>query len=344
MTRLVTGRQGIVGACALALIAAGCAPRKATMASAGVPRRLHFPWDEAKLTVYQRASKRLPGVNGQLRIGLSDITAGQVLVTVEGPNREPVVDLTCLREEQTLSIPLVEEQYVLRLDRLVDLLIGHDFAVFTVMPAGAWRTKNAVPSCLDLPWDQVSMTLAQRTSRKLPGEDGFVNLHIGDITMDQVLTTVYGPNGEVVVDTAPLRQGDAVRLSLARGQYALRLDELVNLPAGEDYAVFSLMQRSAWEATRIDSLLDAIAASEATFLRNDEELTGSEFATHLRRKHQHFGSRDDSAERFIRQTATSSSSTGQPYRLRLPDGTVVEVAAWLREQDANLTATSQPAE
>jgi hypothetical protein len=337
-------RKLIPGVVALALTATGCGPRHEAPSTRGVPGRLNFPWDEAKMTIYQRASKTLAGADGHLRMQLSDITAGRVLVAIEGPNGEAVVDAASLQQGDILSIPLAEQSYVLRLDRLVNVLIGHDFAVFSLMPSQIWRVKNSVPRRLDLPWDRARMTIFQRASKKLPGEDGFLRVELGDISVGRVLVTVSGPNGEVVVDTTSLRQGDLVSLALAERDYVLRLDKLVNLPLGDDYAVFSLMMPQVWEAEKIDWLLDIIAASDGVFLRNDEELSGSAFAAHLRRKHDYYGAKNATVDEFIENIASRSVSTGNPYRVRLPDGGLVDASVWLREQGVNVIRASQEVE
>ncbi|MHC4092219.1 MAG: DUF5329 family protein [Planctomycetota bacterium] len=291
------------------------------------------------MTIYQRASKRLPGVNGFLRVGFSDITAGQVLVTVYGPSGEALSDATTMREGDILALPLAEQDYVLRLERLVNVLVGHDFGVLSLMPSQVWQAKTRIPSRLDFPWEEARMTIGQRASRDLPGVDGFLRVQLGDITAGQVPVTLYGPKRELAVDTTLLRKGDVLSLSLAERDYVLRLVGLVNLVVGDDYAVFSLMLPHVWEAEKINSLLDdIIAASDAIFLRNEEELSGPAFAGHLRRKHQHYGPMDASVDEFIEKVASQSAPSGKPYHARLPGGEIVDVGVWLREHAARMTS------
>jgi hypothetical protein len=108
-----------------------------------VPGSLEFPWDEAKLTVYQRRSRELPGSKGSLHVRLGDITAGQVLVGVDGPSGEPLVEMISLTEGSDLRLALANAEYRLLLERLVNLPIGDDFATFVIVPAQRWERKRS---------------------------------------------------------------------------------------------------------------------------------------------------------------------------------------------------------
>ena len=194
----------------------------------------------------------------------------------------------------------------------------------------------AVPARLDFPFDEAKMTIYQRASKKLPGAVGALRIHLGDITAGQVLVSINGPRGELVVDTMPMQEGDILSLRLVEQDYVLRLDKLVNFLIGDDYGVFTLMPLHQLEAQRIDDLLRVIEKAEATFIRNDVDLSGEEFATHLRAKHTYLGPRKTSLTDFIENVASRSSTTGQSYRVKLPSGDIVDADAWLREQAAKL--------
>ncbi len=107
-----------------------------------VPGSLEFPWDEAKLTVYQRRSREVPGSKGTLNVRLGDITRGQVLVSVDGPAGERLVEMTSLSEGDDLRIALPNADYRLLLERMVNLPIGDDFATFVLVPAQRWERKR----------------------------------------------------------------------------------------------------------------------------------------------------------------------------------------------------------
>ncbi|NOX57476.1 MAG: DUF5329 domain-containing protein [Planctomycetes bacterium] len=106
------------------------------------PKHLDFEWDRATVTIYQRCFKPLPGSHGNLRLHIGDITAGQVLVSVHCANQNPLVDMASLREGDSVRLDLEEKDYVLVLDRLVNLLLGRDYAVFSLVSADAWEQSE----------------------------------------------------------------------------------------------------------------------------------------------------------------------------------------------------------
>lgn len=67
------------------------------------------------------------------------------------------------------------------------------------------------------------------------------------------------------------------------------------------------------------------------FIRNGREYTASEAAAHLRRKLKAAHGRIRTPEQFIEHLGTRSSTTGKPYRVRLPDGRMLDSATWLRQ-------------
>ena len=83
---------------------------------------------------------------------------------------------------------------------------------------------------------------------------------------------------------------------------------------------------------RIDRLLGIIEASDAVFLRNGSETTAEAFAAHLRRKFAISKPQALTAERFIEEVAGPSTASGDPCRVRLSDGQVIEAAIWMRQQ------------
>ena len=238
MSESLVIRYLVIGVAVFTLTMPGCSARQANSQISRVQKHLGFPWDEAKVTIYQRASVRLPVADGFFQIQLGDITSGRVFVTVHGRDHELVTDTTLMRQGDTLSLSLGGRDYVLCLSKLVNLIIGHDFGVFSLMPSRVWQAKNSVPDRLDFPWEKARMTIHQRASKKLRGEDGFLRVQLGDITAGEVPVTIFGPNNEVVVDTTAMQQGDTLPVPLARRGYVLRLDRLVNLPLGDDFGVF----------------------------------------------------------------------------------------------------------
>jgi hypothetical protein len=81
----------------------------------------------------------------------------------------------------------------------------------------------------------------------------------------------------------------------------------------------------------INFLLDYVAKSDATFIRNGQKHTPQEAANHIKAKYEHFKSEIKTPEDFIRLSASKSLLTGQPYLVRTVDGNEMHLDAWLTE-------------
>jgi hypothetical protein len=86
------------------------------------------------------------------------------------------------------------------------------------------------------------------------------------------------------------------------------------------------------EADKIRALLDALGASNLIFVRNGVEYTAEKARAHLEMKLARAGGRVRTAENFITFLAAKSSTTGKPYHVKLPDGSKIESAVWLRRK------------
>ncbi|MFO1050846.1 MAG: DUF5329 family protein [Planctomycetota bacterium] len=84
------------------------------------------------VTVKQRECAPVSGSNGYLRLSIDDVTGGQVLVELRTVEGATLVERRSMTTGTMARFPLGDHQYVLTLDKLVNLLIGDDFAVFTV--------------------------------------------------------------------------------------------------------------------------------------------------------------------------------------------------------------------
>lgn len=66
----------------------------------------------------------------------------------------------------------------------------------------------------------------------------------------------------------------------------------------------------------IDHLLQYVADSSCTFVRNGSEYPAGKARDHLESKYRFVGSRISSAEDFIQYLATKSSLSGEPYHVK----------------------------
>ena len=69
----------------------------------------------------------------------------------------------------------------------------------------------------------------------------------------------------------------------------------------------------------IDFLLESVASSSCTFIRNGKEHGASDARDHLQMKRRRGKRYFDSTEEFIERLASESSWTGKPYRIRCGD-------------------------
>ena len=111
----------------------------------------------------------------------------------------------------------------------------------------------------------------------------------------------------------------ALALFAAAGAHALELD--------------------ASEAARIRFLVASVETLQgATFVRNGREYDARAASSHLQRKLKYAGSRVRTAEDFIALCGSKSSVTGEPYLIRLADGTTVKTEAFFRKKLRAFTA------
>jgi hypothetical protein len=81
----------------------------------------------------------------------------------------------------------------------------------------------------------------------------------------------------------------------------------------------------------IKFLLDYVAKSDATFIRNGQKHSPQEAANHIKAKYEHFKSEIKTPEDFIRLSASKSLLTGQPYLVRTSDGKETRLDEWLTQ-------------
>jgi len=97
--------------------------------------------------------------------------------------------------------------------------------------------------------------------------------------------------------------------------------------------IFAFGQISQAESLQdsINYLLDYVAKSDVTFIRNGQTHTPQEAGNHIKAKYEHFKSEIKTPEDFIRLSASKSLLTGQPYFIRTKDGKQIRLDAWLTE-------------
>lgn len=176
----------------------------------------------------------------------------------------------------------------------------------------------------------------QRTTTALPGTDGDLLLTIDDITGGQTLTSLEWRDGQRVAGPRSLSSGGSLEFVAEGSRWRLRITHLHNELIGNDWAEFVLepdRPLAAHPDGEIEALLAAIdQLHQVEFIRNGQRYTAHDAAAHLRQKWQAAGSQIRTAEEFISGVASQSTSTGEPYLLRFPDGRTVSAQIWLTEQ------------
>jgi hypothetical protein len=96
------------------------------------------------------------------------------------------------------------------------------------------------------------------------------------------------------------------------------------------------------QTQQIEALIAAIGRlSEAAFIRNGQSYDAATAAEFLRRKWRQRAAEVGSADDFIGEVASFSSTTGRPYLIRFSDGREVPCSVFLRTELSNLRKKEQ---
>lgn len=90
---------------------------------------------------------------------------------------------------------------------------------------------------------------------------------------------------------------------------------------------------NAIEAARIERLIGYVEAQQQLkFVRNGSTYSAKDAAAFLRAKLGRMGSQVTTAQQFIEQIASRSSTSGEAYQIRFPDGRSVPAAQFLGDE------------
>ena len=103
------------------------------------------------------------------------------------------------------------------------------------------------------------------------------------------------------------------------------------LPALILFCAFEQIVAAESLSQTIDYLLDYVAKSDATFIRNGQSHTPAQALAHIKAKYEHFKNEIKTPEDFIRLAATKSLQSGKPYLVRTRAGKEMQLNAWLSE-------------
>ena len=133
-------------------------------------------------------------------------------------------------------------------------------------------------------------------------------------------------------------------ISMRFGRWALLLGAAAALLAARAaFAEAPEVGIAPAEARRIERLIDTVARStDRRFVRNGADYDAGTAASFLRAKWEYASGRIHTAEDFVREIGTQSSSTGTRYRVRGPDGREEDGASFLNRELARPVAPRAP--
>lgn len=200
-----------------------------------------------------------------------------------------------------------------------------------------------VPGTLELPDGGAEFVIMQRKRDAVPGSNGWLRVHVGDITMGSTLVRVTSADGQTVVAEQLLRERDFVELPLAGARYVLVVEQLVNLLVGDDHVVLRVRPAAGFRPDAIGLLLKRVAASADTFVRDGKDHGGGAAAQFLAARLASHRGPEVTLDEFIDVMASKSSKTGEPYEVRRQDGSTVTMQEWLRAALRELETAQAPA-
>jgi hypothetical protein len=191
----------------------------------------------------------------------------------------------------------------------------------------------------------VQITTRQRSTTPVPGSGEKLLLTVDDVTRGQIQVTLLEKNRAALFGPISMTPDMSIPFRYGSGSYSLSLKRLDNALVGEDFAEFAIAESSPSDAKlsedeKIERLIGTIASLErAAFIRNGAEHKSVEAANHLREKWNAERGEIKTARDFIRLIASESSLSGEPYRIRFPDGKEVNSADFLRDRLAEIEAS-----
>jgi hypothetical protein len=183
----------------------------------------------------------------------------------------------------------------------------------------------------------------QRATVAIPGSNGWLRVHIDDITMGATLLDVVTADGRTLVLQQTVSERDVVEFALAGERCALVVDRLVNRLVGEDHAELRVAPAANLKPDRIAQLVRAVRESKDTFVRDGKDWPGTAAAQLLVAKVSSPAGRAATLDEFIDTLGSRSSTTGEPYQVRRQDGTTVTMQQWLRAALSEIEARERAA-
>jgi len=191
---------------------------------------------------------------------------------------------------------------------------------------------------LILPEGGKKFTLVQRNSTEIKGYDRNLYVKIDDITSGATFLLIK--DGENFLVEKNISEGQKIDFEFDGSKYIIECTEQRNVLIGDDEASFVIRiptdeERSKTgftEDEKIEKLIGIVATSDVIFIRNGDEYPADEAADHLRTKWNNARGQVKTLDDFIEHIASYSSTSGEPYQIKISDGTTLSSNDWMKEQ------------
>lgn len=115
--------------------------------------------------------------------------------------------------------------------------------------------------------------------------------------------------------------------------FALTLIYMQDTLAQGNHSSSKIQNPSLSEEQKIEALISYLGGLKgAKFIRNGSEHNNSEAADHLRAKYKKHIAQINSAEVFIDRLASKSSASGEIYKIKMADGSLVNTEQLLKQE------------
>lgn len=114
-----------------------------TVVLRAIPLELKIASAARTMRVRQRSSSALSGSNQYIRLHLDDITGGQVVLYLSTGERKPVLKRLSVGQGDRVRFSYGGKPYELSVLRLVNVLVGEDYGLFSVSEVTPERAKEA---------------------------------------------------------------------------------------------------------------------------------------------------------------------------------------------------------
>ena len=104
-------------------------------------RRVVLNPDPLRLTIVQRTSQPIPGLQGKAFVRLDDITAGQVLLSIEDNAKSTILSPSSVQKDDVIPFLVDGQEYFVHLVTLKNELVGDDFGIVEISTIDRWSKK-----------------------------------------------------------------------------------------------------------------------------------------------------------------------------------------------------------